>query len=313
MTTQEPYYRDGTVELYCGDAANVLETLPDGAVNCLVTSPPYWGLRDYGIVGQYGLEPSVEDYVTNLRRVFRQARRVLAATARRGSIWATPTADRGTTMSPRARPRPPHLICGAAESAVTARRRQPSDTRACSGCRGGSRTRSWRTAGSCGTRLCGTSRTGARRAPGIGSPAATRCCSSWSARAATGSTPTRSTRPQARPRLVIARTIHRPTSGKMRTWLPEGTGAPGAAVARPRIQEPIEPLVAGHGGIRATCGAFPPAGTPVSMRRSDRSRCRCGVSPLAANPGEWCVTRSAAPAPPASPLCPLAADTSGST
>jgi DNA modification methylase len=82
--TRQPEYRDGGVRLYCGDAADVLGEMPDESVNCLVTSPPYWGLRDYRIAGQYGLEPTIDGYVANLRRVFRDARRVLA---RDGTLW----------------------------------------------------------------------------------------------------------------------------------------------------------------------------------------------------------------------------------
>ncbi len=43
--------------ILCGDALAVLKTLPDGCVNMCVTSPPYYGLRDYGMDGQIGLEP----------------------------------------------------------------------------------------------------------------------------------------------------------------------------------------------------------------------------------------------------------------
>ena len=58
-----PYYRDDTVTLLLGDARQVLESLPDGSVDCVVTSPPYFGLRDYGTPGQYGLEESPAAYV----------------------------------------------------------------------------------------------------------------------------------------------------------------------------------------------------------------------------------------------------------
>lgn len=45
----------GEATLYCGDALATLRTLPDESVHCCVTSPPYWGLRDYGVPGQLGL------------------------------------------------------------------------------------------------------------------------------------------------------------------------------------------------------------------------------------------------------------------
>lgn len=49
--------------IYCGDAADVLASWPDGCVDCCVTSPPYYGLRYYGAEGQIGLEPTPEEYI----------------------------------------------------------------------------------------------------------------------------------------------------------------------------------------------------------------------------------------------------------
>jgi DNA modification methylase len=66
---------------------NVLETLKDVpacSVQCAVTSPPYYGLRDYGVAGQIGLEPTPEAYVENLVAVFREVRRVLKDD---GTLW----------------------------------------------------------------------------------------------------------------------------------------------------------------------------------------------------------------------------------
>lgn len=66
---------------------NVLETLKDVpacSVQCAVTSPPYYGLRDYGVAGQIGLEPTPEAYVENLVSVFREVRRVLKDD---GTLW----------------------------------------------------------------------------------------------------------------------------------------------------------------------------------------------------------------------------------
>jgi site-specific DNA-methyltransferase (cytosine-N4-specific) len=104
------YRQVGSVELFVGDAAQVLAAMPDHSVDCLVTSPPFWSLRDYGTgqwrggaAGcrhpvprrrrtdgtacgtcgavwadpQYGLEPTVEQYIAQLVGVFDQARRVL--------------------------------------------------------------------------------------------------------------------------------------------------------------------------------------------------------------------------------------------
>lgn len=60
-----------------GDALASLRTLPDASVQCCVTSPPYWGLRDYGAEGQIGQETTPEEYVARLVEVFREVRRVL--------------------------------------------------------------------------------------------------------------------------------------------------------------------------------------------------------------------------------------------
>jgi DNA modification methylase len=60
-----------------GDALTVLKTFPDEFINCCVTSPPYWGLRDYGVDGQLGLEKTPEEYVGKMVEVFREVNRVL--------------------------------------------------------------------------------------------------------------------------------------------------------------------------------------------------------------------------------------------
>lgn len=59
------------------DAYEWLCSLPDNAVHCIITSPPYWGLRDYGVGGQIGLEETLSQYLERLTVVFREARRVL--------------------------------------------------------------------------------------------------------------------------------------------------------------------------------------------------------------------------------------------
>ena len=73
-----PYYSDDSVTLYLGDSLAVLRGLPDQSVDCCVTSPPYFGLRDYGVEGQYGLEASPAEYVETMRALFAEVRRVLA-------------------------------------------------------------------------------------------------------------------------------------------------------------------------------------------------------------------------------------------
>src|SRR5208337_2666492 len=66
-----------SIKRYCGDSLKILRRLADCSVQCCVTSPPYWGLRDYGVAGQLGLEPTPEAYVARMVEVFREVRRVL--------------------------------------------------------------------------------------------------------------------------------------------------------------------------------------------------------------------------------------------
>ena len=73
-----------TVRILQGDCRDVLKTLPDESVHCVVTSPPYWGLRDYGVAGQIGSEETVEAFVEVLVDVFREVRRVLRMD---GTAW----------------------------------------------------------------------------------------------------------------------------------------------------------------------------------------------------------------------------------
>lgn len=71
-------------EILVGDVLDGLRAMPDASVQCVVTSPPYWGLRDYGVEGQIGLEPTPEEYVERMVGVFREVRRVLRDD---GVIW----------------------------------------------------------------------------------------------------------------------------------------------------------------------------------------------------------------------------------
>lgn len=64
-------------QILIGDVREQLRKLPDGCVQCCVTSPPYWGLRDYGVDGQLGLERTPEEYTANMVDVFREVKRVL--------------------------------------------------------------------------------------------------------------------------------------------------------------------------------------------------------------------------------------------
>ena len=71
-------------KLHLGDCLDHLEFMPDNSVNCCVTSPPYFGLRDYGMDGQIGLEQTPEEYVAKMVEVFREVRRVLRDD---GTLW----------------------------------------------------------------------------------------------------------------------------------------------------------------------------------------------------------------------------------
>lgn len=70
--------------LILGDAHTVLRSIPDGCAQTVITSPPYWSLRDYGIEGQVGLENSVYDFIEGLASVFDDVYRVLADD---GTLW----------------------------------------------------------------------------------------------------------------------------------------------------------------------------------------------------------------------------------
>lgn len=72
------------VEIRVGDCRDVLKALPDQSINCIVTSPPYFGLRDYGVDGQIGLEPTPAAFVEEMVAVFHEARRVLRDD---GTLW----------------------------------------------------------------------------------------------------------------------------------------------------------------------------------------------------------------------------------
>lgn len=80
----DPYYSDDSATLYLGDSLAVATELPSASVDCIVTSPPYYGLRDYGIAGQYGLEESPAAYVETMRALFSVLRDVLADD---GTLW----------------------------------------------------------------------------------------------------------------------------------------------------------------------------------------------------------------------------------
>lgn len=71
-------------QIILGDAIAVLKTLPDDSIDCCVTSPPYWNLRDYGMSGQIGNEPTMGEYIQSIVSVFAEVRRVLKP---QGTCW----------------------------------------------------------------------------------------------------------------------------------------------------------------------------------------------------------------------------------
>lgn len=67
-----------------GDTRELIKTLPENTFQCVVTSPPYWGVRDYGVQGQLGAEVDVNDYISDLVQIFAEVRRVLNP---EGTFW----------------------------------------------------------------------------------------------------------------------------------------------------------------------------------------------------------------------------------
>ncbi|GJL66724.1 MAG: hypothetical protein NPIRA05_16950 [Nitrospirales bacterium] len=72
------------VQIVSGDVREKLSSLPEETVHCCVTSPPYWGMRDYGYRGQIGAEATIEEYISNLVSCFREVHRVLRTD---GTFW----------------------------------------------------------------------------------------------------------------------------------------------------------------------------------------------------------------------------------
>ena len=71
-------------KIICGDSLKILKTIPDESIDCVITSPPYWALRDYGVKGQIGLEDHLEEYLEKLIAVFNEVKRVLKPS---GTCW----------------------------------------------------------------------------------------------------------------------------------------------------------------------------------------------------------------------------------
>ena len=96
------YWQDNSGELYQGDVLAVLKELSADSVDCCITSPPYWGLRDYGVDGQLGNEKTPEEYVNKMVEVFRDVKRVLK---KEGTLWLNlgssyASGDMRTSQSP---------------------------------------------------------------------------------------------------------------------------------------------------------------------------------------------------------------------
>ncbi len=73
-----------TIQIQIGDSRQLLKAMPADSVHCVVTSPPYWGLRDYGVDGQIGMEDTPEDFVATMLNLFREVHRVLRPD---GTCW----------------------------------------------------------------------------------------------------------------------------------------------------------------------------------------------------------------------------------
>jgi DNA modification methylase len=91
-------------KIYVGEALDVLKILSSGSVNCVITSPPYYGLRDYGVSGQLGLEPTFQEYIDRLCNIFDEVKRVLT---KDGTCWVNMgdtyggTGDKGDWQDPK--------------------------------------------------------------------------------------------------------------------------------------------------------------------------------------------------------------------
>mgnify|MGYP001166074265 FL=1 len=89
-------------KIYTGNSIEVLKTFPDKSIDCCITSPPYWGLRDYGCDGQLGNEKHFRDFVINLANIFDEVKRVLKDTGtcfvNLGDTYGTQSGSMGTGL-----------------------------------------------------------------------------------------------------------------------------------------------------------------------------------------------------------------------
>ena len=80
MSTKSPHEN----QILEGDSFTKLKELPNESIDCIITSPPYWALRDYKVDGQIGVEKTIDEYITNLINVFDECKRVLK---KEGTCW----------------------------------------------------------------------------------------------------------------------------------------------------------------------------------------------------------------------------------
>lgn len=71
-------------KIHCIDVLEGLRKIPDNSIDCIVTSPPYWALRDYGVEGQLGLEANPQDYINKIVEIMKECKRIIKPT---GTIW----------------------------------------------------------------------------------------------------------------------------------------------------------------------------------------------------------------------------------
>ncbi len=80
----ETYFKNEDFSIYCGDCLEILRKIDDCSVNCVVTSPPYFNLRDYSSAGQIGIDQTPAQYISNLVSIFHEVKRVLK---KDGTCW----------------------------------------------------------------------------------------------------------------------------------------------------------------------------------------------------------------------------------
>jgi len=86
-------------KIICGDVLEELRKFPDNCIDTIITSPPYWRLRDYGVKGQIGLETTLDEYIDKLLKITSELKRVLKSTGvmfwNHGDSYATHSTSRG--------------------------------------------------------------------------------------------------------------------------------------------------------------------------------------------------------------------------